>query len=74
MVTNKPMAYIAPKIVAAVIAGISTFYFSAKYGVAGVVWGLALAGLVYVAWCFVIAAKLVIRTNTEEPFVYGKIL
>lgn len=59
MVANKSHSYIAPKIVAAVTAGISTFYFSAKYGVAGVVWGLALAECLYVFWCFVLAIKIV---------------
>ena len=48
IVANKSQAYIVPKITAAVIAGISTFYLSEKYGVTGVVWGLALAGFVYV--------------------------
>ena len=59
MVANKSQAYITPKIAAAIIAGISTFYFSAKYGVIGVVWGLALAELVYALWCFLIAVKIV---------------
>jgi len=58
MVANKSQAYIAPKIVSATIAGISTFYLSAKYGITGVIWGLALAGLVYALWSFVIAAKI----------------
>ena len=66
MITNKSKAYIAPKIVAAIIAGISTFYFSAKYGVTGVVWGLALAGLVYAIWCFLLAVKLL--TTTKHNF------
>lgn len=65
MVTNKPMAYIAPKIVAAVIAGISTFYFSARYGVAGVVWGIALAGFIYAFWCLVVAIKLFVDARIE---------
>jgi len=74
MVANKSHAYIVPKIAAAIIAGISTFYLSAKYGVIGVVWGLALAGLVYALWCFVIAVKLVVHTNTKKSFMYGEIL
>ncbi len=74
MVANKSQAYIAPKIAAAVIAGISTFYLSVKYGVAGVVWGLALAGFVYAFWCFVIAVKLVVHTNTEKSFMHEEII
>ena len=64
MVANKSQAYIAPKIAAAIIAGISTFYLSAKYGVIGVVCGLALAGFVYALWCFVVAAKIIITQHT----------
>ena len=69
MVANKSQAYIAPKIAAAIIAGISTFYFSAKYGVTGVVWGLALAGFVYAFWCFVIAVRLVVLVSGEKSLV-----
>lgn len=74
MVANKSRAYIAPKIAAAVIAGISTFYLSAKIGPIGVVWGLASAGLVYALWCFVIAIRLVAHTSVGKPFVYEEIL
>jgi len=59
MVANKSQIYIAPKILAATIAGISTFYLSAKYQVIGVVCGLTLASLVYTFWCFVMAIKMV---------------
>lgn len=58
MLANKSSIYIAPKIATAIIAGISTFYLSPKYGVVGVVWGIALAGFVYAFWCFVIAIKI----------------
>ena len=58
MLANKTSVYIAPKIATAIIAGISTFYLSAKYGVVGVVWGIALAGFVYAFWCLVIAIKI----------------
>ena len=58
MLANKSSIYIAPKIATAIIAGISTFYLSAKYGVVGVVWGIALAGFVYAFWCLVIAIKI----------------
>lgn len=59
MVANKSHAYIAPKIAAAIIAGISTFYLSARYGVVGVVWGIALAGSIYAFWCVMIAVKII---------------
>jgi len=65
MLANKSSIYIAPKIVAAIIAGISTFYLSAKYGVVGVVWGIALAGLVYAFWCLVVAIKLFAGVRIE---------
>lgn len=74
MVANKPRAYIAPKIAAAIIAGISTFYLSAKCGVTGVVWGLSLAGFVYALWCLVLAIRLVAHTRVERTFVCEEIL
>ena len=58
MLANKTSVYIAPKIVAAIIAGISTFYLSPRYGATGVVWGIALAGLIYALWCLMIAVKI----------------
>ena len=65
MVANKSHAYIAPKIAAAIIAGIGTFYLSARYGVAGVVWGIALAGFIYAFWCLVVAIKLFVDARIE---------
>ena len=59
MLANRPKSYIGPKLVSAIVAGISTFYLSARIGPVGVVYGLAAAGLVYSLWCFVIATKLV---------------
>lgn len=65
MLANKTSVYIAPKIVAAIIAGISTFYLSARYGASGVVWGIALAGFVYAFWCLVVAIKLFAGVRIE---------
>lgn len=65
MLANKTSVYIAPKIVAAIIAGISTFYLSARYGISGVVWGIALAGFVYAFWCLVVAIKLFAGVRIE---------
>lgn len=59
MIAKISRVYIVPKIATAVIAGTSTFYLSEKYGVTGVVWGLALSGSVYALWCFVLAAKII---------------
>jgi O-antigen/teichoic acid export membrane protein len=58
MLANRPKSYIGPKLVSAIVAGISTFYLSARIGPVGVVWGLALAGFVYALWCSKIALKL----------------
>ena len=58
MLANRPKSYIAPKIVSALVAGISTFYLSEKVGPVGVVWGLAIAGLVYALWCAIIARNV----------------
>ena len=63
MLANKTSVYIAPKIVAAIIAGISTFYLSARYGASGVVWGIALAGFVYAFWCFVVGINLFVNAR-----------
>ncbi|MBW2181798.1 MAG: hypothetical protein JRG81_15735, partial [Deltaproteobacteria bacterium] len=65
MLANKSSVYIAPKIVAAIIAAISTFYLSARYGMGGVVWGVALAGFVYAFWCLVVAMKLFVDARIE---------
>lgn len=59
MLANRPQSYIMPKLVSAMLAGISTFYLSARIGPVGVVFGLGAAGLVYALWCFIIATKLV---------------
>ena len=59
MLANKTSVYIAPKIAAAIIAGISTFYLSARCGVVGVIWSIALAGFVYAFWCVIIAIKII---------------
>ena len=59
MLVNKSRIYIAPKIVAAVIAGTSSFYLASKYGTTGVVWGLGLAGFVYAVWCLGIAINII---------------
>jgi len=59
MLANKTSVYIAPKIAAAIIAAISTFYLSARCGVVGVIWGIALAGFVYAFWCVIIAIKTI---------------
>jgi len=65
MIANKSSVYIAPKIAAAIIAAISVFYLSARCGVAGVVWGVALAGFVYAFWCLVVAMKLFVDARIE---------
>jgi O-antigen/teichoic acid export membrane protein len=65
MLANKTSVYIAPKIAAAIIAAISTFYLSARYGVVGVAWGIALAGFIYAFWCVVVAIKLFAGVRIE---------
>lgn len=64
LLANKPQGYIMPKLISAIIAGISTFYLSAKIGPVGVVWGLATAALVYALWCIIKAWKFI-----KAPFV-----
>lgn len=59
MLANKPQIYIMPKLVSAIVAGVSTFYLASKIGPVGVVWGLAAAGFVYALWCIIIAWRLV---------------
>ena len=58
MLAKQSQSYIAPKLVSAIVAGVSTFYLSTKIGPVGVVWGLAAAGFVYALWCSIIAMKL----------------
>lgn len=59
LLANKPQLYIMPKIISSLVAGGATFYLSFRMGAIGVVWGLAIAGLVYAIWCIVIAFKVV---------------
>jgi O-antigen/teichoic acid export membrane protein len=66
MLANRPQCYIAPKLVSAVVAGIGSFYMSASFGVVGVVWGLAAAGIIYALWCFIIA-MIILQKVYFEP-------
>jgi len=59
LLANKPQLYIMPKIISSLVAGGATFYLSFRMGAIGVVWGLAIAGIVYAIWCIVIAFKFV---------------
>jgi O-antigen/teichoic acid export membrane protein len=58
LLANKPQIYIYPKIIASIVAGVSTLYLSLKIGPVGVVWGLGLAGFVYSLWCSMLALKI----------------
>jgi O-antigen/teichoic acid export membrane protein len=55
---NKSQSYIYPKIFTSLIALAGVSFFASRLGVAGVVWGLTLANLVYVMWCIVIFVNL----------------
>ena len=59
MLANNSKIYIMPKLVSAVVAGVSTFYLASRIGPTGVVLGLATAGFVYALWCTIIAWKVV---------------
>jgi len=59
MLANNSKVYIMPKLVSAIVAGISTFCLASTIGPVGVVWGLATAGFVYALWCTIIAWKVV---------------
>jgi O-antigen/teichoic acid export membrane protein len=54
LLLNKPQIYIIPKLSASLVAAATTFYFSFKIGPSGIVWGLAIAGLIYAGSCTVI--------------------
>jgi len=62
---NKTAIYIAPIIGSSVIAVIGTFYLPSRFGVVGVVWGIALAGFVYTFLCFLIMIML-LRNRTKK--------
>jgi len=55
---NRPNIYIMPKITSSLLAAATTFYLSPRTGPVGVICGLAIAGVTYAAWCFIIAFKL----------------
>ncbi len=59
MLANNSKIYIMPKLVSAIVAGVSTFYLASKIGPVGVVEGLATAGFVYALWCTIIAWRMV---------------
>jgi len=58
LLANKPKNYILPIIVSAIIAAITTFYLSKRYGPVGVVWGLGISGFVYAVWFMIIGFRL----------------
>ena len=63
LLENKPQQYIFPKLLAALIAASLTFTLAPKLGPVGVVWGLGIAGFVYVGICSLIAIKLVYKNT-----------
>jgi O-antigen/teichoic acid export membrane protein len=63
LLSNRPQVYILPKLTASLVAATTTFYFSAKIGPSGVVWGLAIAGIIYAAWCTVVNLRLTLFLN-----------
>jgi O-antigen/teichoic acid export membrane protein len=65
---NRTHSYIVPKLVAAMVAALGTFYLSAKMGPPGVVLGLGIAGVVYTIWCMVIALKLGILSKMGPSY------
>ncbi len=64
LLMNKPKVYIAPKILASIITGLTTFYLAAKTGPPGVVTGLIVGGAIYGLWCGVICVNLI--TQKQE--------
>ena len=58
LLANKPKKYILPIVVSAIIAAITTFYLSKRYGPVGVVWGLGISGFVYAGWFMAIGFRL----------------
>ncbi|MBW1782937.1 MAG: hypothetical protein JRL30_19620 [Deltaproteobacteria bacterium] len=69
LLANKPKRYMLPIIVSAIIASITTFYLSKRYGPVGVVWGLGISGFVYAVWFMAIGFRLSnsIRVNPGDP-------
>lgn len=63
---NRLQVYLVPKIISSILAGIFIPYFSAKMGLVGVVWGFALAGLVYTPWCAMKTIKLIRNSLYNE--------
>ena len=58
LLAKRPKQYIFPIVVSAVIAAVSTFFLSERYGPEGVVWGLGISGFVYAAWFMSIGIRL----------------
>ena len=58
LIANKPALYMPPIIFSGITAAFLTFILSKKFGMAGVVWGLGIAGFIYALWFMIIAFGL----------------
>jgi O-antigen/teichoic acid export membrane protein len=69
LLAKRPKRYMLPIVVSAIIASITTFYLSKRYGPVGVVWGLGISGFVYAVWFMAIGFRLSnsIRVNPRDP-------
>ncbi len=73
LLVNKPKKYILPIVVSAIIAAITTFYLSKRYGPVGVVWGLGISGFVYAAWFMAIGFRLSNSTRVNAGYPMGDV-
>lgn len=71
LLANKPKIYIFPIILCGILAGITTFYLSARSGPVGVVWGLGISGFVYALWSMIIALRLSVSISRHDPHKVG---
>lgn len=58
LIAKRPRVYLFPKLISGTIAAVFTFYFSARIGARGVMWGLCIAGFVYALWCMIVAVSV----------------
>lgn len=55
---KRPQIYVLPKLTCSIMAAVSSFYFSAKFGPTGVVWALMISSACYACWCAIIGFVL----------------
>jgi uncharacterized membrane protein YjjP (DUF1212 family) len=63
LLANRPDVYMIPIIFSGLLVTVLSFVLSSRYGVPGVVWAIAAAGLVYALWSLKISFFLIYKRD-----------